>query len=515
MSINNYTTNICGICANESADLYQCTSCHSESEKVATNKFICAFCIASHLRCNHEVTNQKGLKPLVCQTHKMLQNEFCRSCDVAICWGCISKHSEHKLSSLDDRALELRPKIFESLIQLEDDEKLLKEAKSKIENTIKNHKKEQEILRETFLSEVENIKLEGLKMIDENRSLMKEPSKALDDVMKLQQKLRMLLSVSSDHLVNQFPSIDNQMKEMRIESVRMKKQQKSVLFSCNTNNIATNLEQLHSCISRGLKSVISDQTWHCWCKGLLFRVCAVGTKLFVEDATIDSSGSVSYTNCRTQVFNEEITHCFSVLGSDFSNPRICILMSNKTAHILYPSSTSITHLSVSYPTKNHFLWPYYTRKEDSTLTPHWCYWEEGLIKFTHEASFTIQCETIPSVRVVQDPWIGIFFILPDNSVILALINNKRYIQFTIPDIQRISYVSCSLSGVLFFFSADGTSFYTSRISHQLKLSEPVKHTWDNQSTVIEVSVEGFEFSLTKAANPSDSQNPYLFKLKMN
>ncbi|XP_075257808.1 uncharacterized protein LOC142349868 isoform X3 [Convolutriloba macropyga] len=446
MSINETTNDICGICANESLSLYHCNSCQAKSRNSAsTNELICAFCIGFHLRCNHHVTDQKGSKPLVCPTHKMLQHEYCRTCDSAICWGCMSKHSGHNFSSLDDRASELKPKVFECLSQLENEEKLMNAAKNKIVDTIKKHEEEQKTLREMFLAEIEKIKEKGLKTIDENCSLMKEHLKALDDVTKLQQKLR------------------------------------------------------------DLKSVLGDQIWYCWHNQALSKVWKAGQKLFLEDVTIDNSGSVSYLIYKAHEFNEEITHCFSFISA--SNDLTIVFLTKNKTYLFNPSDANMTLSTVPYPNKTHFLWPYYVHNQKNQTQPHWAYWEGGVIRFTHNSSFTVQCESIPSVRMGQHVWCWLFFISSDNSVIVADIHNNRDTRFTIPDIERISCVSFNYNA-LFIFSADGTYFYTVYCIQDFKLSEPVKHNWDNQSNVITVN----NHSITKAANPSDHQHPYLFKV---
>ncbi|XP_075257807.1 uncharacterized protein LOC142349868 isoform X2 [Convolutriloba macropyga] len=506
MSINETTNDICGICANESLSLYHCNSCQAKSRNSAsTNELICAFCIGFHLRCNHHVTDQKGSKPLVCPTHKMLQHEYCRTCDSAICWGCMSKHSGHNFSSLDDRASELKPKVFECLSQLENEEKLMNAAKNKIVDTIKKHEEEQKTLREMFLAEIEKIKEKGLKTIDENCSLMKEHLKALDDVTKLQQKLRELLSVSNDHLVDQFPEIDKEFKHMLTSSDKMKKQQNAFILSCKADSIATSSKQLHSYISGDLKSVLGDQIWYCWHNQALSKVWKAGQKLFLEDVTIDNSGSVSYLIYKAHEFNEEITHCFSFISA--SNDLTIVFLTKNKTYLFNPSDANMTLSTVPYPNKTHFLWPYYVHNQKNQTQPHWAYWEGGVIRFTHNSSFTVQCESIPSVRMGQHVWCWLFFISSDNSVIVADIHNNRDTRFTIPDIERISCVSFNYNA-LFIFSADGTYFYTVYCIQDFKLSEPVKHNWDNQSNVITVN----NHSITKAANPSDHQHPYLFKV---
>ncbi|XP_075256767.1 uncharacterized protein LOC142349228 isoform X1 [Convolutriloba macropyga] len=511
MSDKNGNSNTCDICTNESNDFFYCSSSHDKTDETPFDKKrICRICIGWHLQCNHEVKNQKGLKPLICKMHKMLQLEFCRTCELAFCWGCMSKHSEHKFGSLDEKAAEIKTKVFESLSEFEYEEKLMNSAKKEIVQKIEKHEKKQKTLRETAVAELEKLKEEVLKTIDDNCNIMKEHLKAVNDVVEIQQKLRDLLSVPNDHLVNEFREIDKEMKQLRIASDKMKKE-KADVYSCDVGCVVAKVKQFQDSLIADLKSVLIEASFFCWnLVGTGYRTSLEKGKIFVEDAVIDDSGSLSYTDRKTQVLNEEVTHCFSVL--DYSNIlKILILTSNNSAYVFNPSEANMTLSNVPYPNKTHFLWPYYN--QNNQTQPYWSYWEGGAIRFTHNASFTVQCESIPSVRMGQPyHYNWLFFISSDNTVIVADISSHKHTRFTIPDIEHISCVSYNgYSRALFIFSADGTSFYTVYRIQNLQFRSPVKHNWNNQSTVT-VRVNYYNFSITKAANPADTQYPHLFKV---
>ena len=506
--------NNCDICTNESNEFFFCSSSHDKIDETPFDqKQICRICIGSHLQQNHEVKNQKGLKPLICKIHKMLQLEFCRTCDEVICWGCMSKHSKHEFGSLDDRASEVRKKVFESLSEFENEEKLMNAVKAEIVEKIEKHEAEQKSLREKFLAEVEKLKQTGLKTIDDNCRIMKEHLKAVDDVVEIQQKLRDLLSVSNDHLVNKFREIDKELKQLRIASGKMK-EEKAALLTCDVDRVVAKLEQLQSSIAADLKSVLFDNSacYFCWDEsGKGYRVALQKGKFLVEDVTIDNSGGVAYTNCKTQVLNEEVTHCFSIV--DTSHKLTILLITNNKAYLFDPSEANLTLSTVPCPAKTHFLWPYYVQNQNNFPQPHWSYWEDGVIKFTHNASFTVQCDAIPSVRMEQHLWCWLFFISPDDTVILADVYRNKHTRFTFSDIERIGCCVPYSIGDVFFISADGTCFYTLCWVEDFKLSEPVKHNWNNQSNVMSVSVNNSKYSITKAkTNPSHSQYPYSFKV---
>ena len=496
----------CGFCKKVVDRLFRCEDCNGQqSGGDSFGKKLCKMCVIPHLQCDHTLTDGKGSKVLICSEHKMLQHEYCRTCDSPFCWGCMSKHSKHEFGPLDNRALEVRKKVFESLSEFEYEEKLMNAVKAEIAEKVEKHEEEQKSLCEKFMAEVEKLKQKGLKTIEDNCNIMKEHLKAVDDVVEIQQRLRDLLSVPNDHLVNEFREVDKKMKQLRIASDKMKKEN-AVILTCDVESIVAKVEQLHSSIAADLKSVLFVGCHFCCDRnGRYYRVTLRRGEFLVEDVTFDNSGSFSNTNCRTKLLNE-ITHCFSVQDTS-NNLKVVFLMSNNSAYVFNPSDANMTLSSFPYPTKTHFLCPYYYSSQ-----PYWSYWEGGVIKFTHNPSFTVQCESIPSVRTGQPDYYWLFFISSDNSVIVADIHNNRQTRFTIPDIERISCVSFNYNAV-FIFSADGSYFYTVYYIQSLQFSSPVKQNWNNQSNVMTVSVNNYNYSITKAANPGDTQYPHLFNVK--
>ena len=502
----------CDFCKNEVDKLFRCEECNGQQNGGhSVGKKLCNVCAMPHLKCNHTLTDGKGGKVLVCAEHKMFKHEYCRTCDAPFCWGCISKHSEHKLSSLDERATEVRKKVFESLSEFENEEKLMNAVKAEIVEKIEKHEGEQKILREKFIAGVEKLRKKGLETIDENCKIMKEHLKAVDDVVEIQQKLRDLLSVSNDHLVNEFREIDKELKQLRIASLKMKTEN-AVINTCDVDSIVAKVEQLHASVAKDMKSVLIVPPYFCidTCHNLCYRISLQRGQILLEDVIFDNSGHLSFKNAKTQVLKEEVTHCFSVMDTSFYL-KILILTSNKSAYLFNPADTSITLSTVPYPTKSHLLCPFVSNQNNLTQ-PHWSYWEGGVIKFTHDASFTVQCAAIPSQAMEQYSWIRQFFVSSDNTVIVVDTQCKLDTRIIIPDNEQISCVSFNYNA-LFIITADGTSVYTAYYISDFKLSDPVKHNWDNQSNVMTVSVNNYNYSITKAAIPSDTRHPYLIQVR--
>ena len=104
----------CHHCKNEYTELYHCETCNRNGEEFPDGKeLLCQICIAHHLVIDHVIIDNKGHRPLAYEEHKMLEREYCRTCDVTFCWGCMRKHSEHKFEPLEKRGSELRGKLLE------------------------------------------------------------------------------------------------------------------------------------------------------------------------------------------------------------------------------------------------------------------------------------------------------------------------------------------------------------------------------------------------------------------
>ena len=382
----------CSLCEDEEVELFNCESCdctETESSQLIVISFLCGICILSHLKRGHTVKDVKGQEPLVCEKHKMLQNQYCRTCDSVFCWACMKDHSEHKFDNLDNRASELKANVFEMMNNLEQSEKPLRTKKEEIDSKIAEHITEQECLRECFLSEVENLKQTGLKVIDENCLLFDEDkqnvSACIEKIVELQAKMRDLLSVSNSHLVKDYASAHSDVtaaieeaERMLIENFHPSKYDLGKL----KNSFAEYGERLKSYL---LSKKIAKSGAYFICSDsydYLFRVTFRSGQVKCLQMIVHGD-SVSYIGRKEADLKQEVSHCFPLHGDD-RRLMVLFLTTKCKAYIFDPFKHQIDLEERNFPTRKFILWPY-LKKWDQMKTPDWSYWDEKekRIKFSH------------------------------------------------------------------------------------------------------------------------------------
>ena len=219
-------------------------------------EYLCQTCIVHHL-IDHIIVDRKGEKPLICREHKMLQHEYCRTCDVTFCWRCTSIHSGRTFEPLEERASELKGKVFEVLTELKLDEKPLRVEKSSI-SIIEKHKNEQRLIREQIDEEIDKLRTACYKAIEDNCKLMYDDleniSQLVDETVVLQKKLRHLLSSSSANIIKNFPEIENDVILNKINGNKLINLDESTLISCKITSLFNKFKQCLQLLTDQVKS---------------------------------------------------------------------------------------------------------------------------------------------------------------------------------------------------------------------------------------------------------------------
>ena len=511
----------CSMCEDDESDLFNCDSCDcadTDSSQLIVNSFLCGICILSHLKRGHIVKDVKGQEPLVCENDKMLKNQYCRTCDSVFCWACMKDHSEHKFDNLDNRASELKANVFEMMNNLEQNEKPLRTKKEEIDSKIAEHITEQECLRECFLSEVENLKQTGLKVIDENCLLFDEVKQnvgaCIEKIVDLQAKMRELLSVSNSHLVKDYASAHSDVtaaieeaERMLIENFHPSKFDLGKL----KNSFAEYGERLKSDL---LSKKIAKSAAYFICSDrydYLFRVTCGSGKVNCERVVVNGD-SVSYTGGKEADFKQEVSHCFPI-HHDKQLLMVLFLTTKCKAYIFDPFKQQIELEEIQYPTQKFFLWPY-LEEWDQVKTPDWSYWDEKekLIKFTHSEELSVKCDVMPSVRMGSYDWNTICFITTEAKIIIVDINRNQFLNLSCHGLSEISFVS-TYGSHLFIWCSEEESIWTSyRVND--KYTAPVKHVCNRQSLTTSVSVNRDKFSLLPGLrNESGEIETSLFAVK--
>ncbi|XP_075260057.1 uncharacterized protein LOC142351778 isoform X2 [Convolutriloba macropyga] len=509
----------CNLCNRETTELFHCDNCPvDDGQSASSGGFLCQICIAIHLARDHTIRNQKGQEPLICSEHKMIQQEYCRSCDVTFCLMCTGMHSKHEFEPLEKRASELKGEVFEMLNELELNEKPLRVKKEQILRIIENHQQQLKDLRTHFESGIEQLRQKGLKVIEENGKLMTDElskvSETVDEVVEMQQTLRDLFSESSGNLLKKFV-------ETKESVIKCKKLGNEIVTaidfginSCDEILLGEKLQSFSVSLCGELESMVFEKEYFICSDSYsyLYKVIHGNGKLTCVEMSIGIDELVSYADKKSVALKADISRCFPV-HHDENKLRILLLSTDKTVYIFSPFKETISLMKVDYPPYKNFLWPY-TIGDWNHWEPEWCYWDEEtkLIKFTHDEQFTVKCDEFPSVRMGSYDWQRIALITTDLSVILVNVEIKEFCVVSFPDVSNISSVSIFDSN-LFVWCAEDESVYSSYL-HDGHYTKPVKHEWIKQSLLTPVRVNEIQYSLLPCLrSESGNIDTYLFMVK--
>ena len=514
---------ICDHCKIESSELFHCQTCDNNGDQFELGvEYLCHTCIVHHLVIHHTIVDRKGEKPLVCRGHKMLQHEYCRTCDVTFCWRCMSIHSGHTFEPLEERASELKGKVIEMLTELELDEKPLRVKKSSISNAIEKHKNEQRLIREQIDEEIDKLRTACYKAIEDNCKLMYDDleniSQFVDETVVLQKKLRHLLSSSSAHMIKNFPETDNDVILNKINGNKLINLDESTLI-CKITSLSNKFKQCVKLLTDQVKSEmlkscetekeISEKKFvTAFCVEIgdyAFTVSTEGNCLSSHEVMGFHWETCAYLELIDSVeFNETITQYHS-LNHEY-NIHLLLLTGNKMVYATR-IDTRINLKEHPYPNFDHILLPF--SFPSSCPNPHidWSYWDEEseLIRFTHIDTFTIKCDTLPRVTNTHQRNDNIFcFISKQNNLIVADVCYGKYwiIQF-----ELTAFVSCVFARrvktdhlIVVIWCGESVFSCEKKSSYQ-KFSNPEKQ--DTPSTITLISIEGVKYRLlTKITTPS-------------
>ena len=106
----------------------------------------------------HDITDYLGYPPNICSSHKMVESMFCQTCHASLCDSCLRLHSGHIFVSQEEKASEIRAKIFEIITSFENNEKPLRKQKQVCNDFLEDRKKENEAKRQFVDSCIEKVK---------------------------------------------------------------------------------------------------------------------------------------------------------------------------------------------------------------------------------------------------------------------------------------------------------------------------------------------------------------------
>ena len=503
----------CDHCKNEYTELYHCETCNRNGEEFPQGKeLLCHICIAPHLVIDHAIIDNKGHKPLACEDHKLVERNYCRVCDVTFCWKCMSKHSEHKFEPLEKRGSELRGKIFDMLTELELKEKPSRSKKDEISETIMKHKRVQKQLREEVDSENEKLRKRCYKVIEDNTKILtddlEDVTRIIDETVNLQKSLRDLLGSSNAHLLRQFMGTEQDVIRNRDQQDKVIQRKETDIESCQLEVVAKQFGEFGVSILGELKSeekertvVLKQKKSDIWSEaitkcfivksgGKLYKMSTCDGVLNIEKIEISENERVSIGTKQSIEFNETIT-IHHVMG----NSCIFLLNENKKLHNLELGEKISLKCSFPVPSFNHILLPYVVSLLDlPTDTIYWCYWDEEneLIRFSHNDTFVIKCDTLPRVtNSHQRNFYTLFFITDENNVIMADVHYSLY--WVIP-FNSTAHISCVSERQKEFFNRfvliwcceDESVFISEKKDEEEEFTTSVRYQWNTTSMFTQI-----------------------------
>ena len=101
---------VCSSCNEKclECDLYVCKNCLSEP-----GVYLCDSCIASHTKQFHEVWDFRGYPVSLCENHRVINDQFCKECDLIFCHKCFPKHKNHDTELAYEKCKRDRCKVFD------------------------------------------------------------------------------------------------------------------------------------------------------------------------------------------------------------------------------------------------------------------------------------------------------------------------------------------------------------------------------------------------------------------
>ena len=406
--------------------LYRCQTCHREQDEASGFEYFCENCLVSHIRKGHSVIDCKGNKPLVCSTHSLICLEYCKTCDVTLCYKCLGSHSKHEFQPAEVKGSELKRKVFELLTDLEMKEKPLR---LKQEETIRKNQEIAQRLEEFIKGELKKLEENVREKINQkstaNDRLSGELTTACNDLLSLQGRTRALLSQSNANLAHNYAIVAEECSNFESRyNDSIKKE--SDCFVSVTDSVNKLFESFRIEFDELLETANSshfqaNQIFHVigvksWSKMLIYRVQRNHHKeLSVSTITFDGNGRQIITEIAVESMkgNIEITHVFIVKAVKTDNvpnterkvgpscrkakkfEQIIVLMNNRTAKLYNISSGAFERCT--YPRYNNFLWPYCA----SDLNIHWSYWnaDEKKVRFSHSFDLSFDCDHCPKIRM--------------------------------------------------------------------------------------------------------------------
>ncbi|XP_075260891.1 uncharacterized protein LOC142352277 isoform X2 [Convolutriloba macropyga] len=514
----------CSSCEETDLELYYCETCFLSTDDnamlPAVKELLCEICLGPHIRKRHDVRLSNGQEALVCSQHRRLHSDYCRTCDVTFCGSCLGNHSEHKMGTIDERAIEIKKKVFEMLTKLELDEKPLRAKKEAVSECVKRCESGQLKLKELFEKEIEALRQLGLKQIDENLKKIKfeeeEICNGIDHVLDLQSCSRNLLVATNPHLIHDF-------KRVNVNFLQTSRNCEHILLSNiyseppNFSSVKEEISKFSQNVSEELK-IVFEKTYKSDISKSFAIQGADWSRFFftVENGVMKisrivvSDFDIPRKKFLTEVkFDEKVKQSFSIKDDSFSCSCVVITESDITYQIQVDKKRITKISKLAMPSVTYLLCAFATSLDNKI---RWCYWDEDrkVIKLTPDLDFPCSSKPQWISREINDYRLCF---AADNKLLIIDPNQRRCQTVTYQGNAMIDRVTFFWN-CLFIWSKDNkaVSFYKNG-DDKWKLITRVKWRDPTAVLVLDFSVV-WDLLLLPAVQLSHDDCLYVFSVSL-
>ena len=204
----------CEVSSADDTDVFKCKACpSSESE----NTILCQFCVVSHVRKKHDVTQFDGQKIIICDVHKNICTSYCQKCKQFLCVQCTVKHvsDQHEVENVAKVAVECKKRIHSAIEDIDDEYKIAAKHLMAVEDCFETWRSSAKYTEKVaifdFLSKCfENVcrsrqvrmeSTKSLKWLNDLEIVIKESKNVVEIVGTKQKEMRAALGKSSIDLI--------------------------------------------------------------------------------------------------------------------------------------------------------------------------------------------------------------------------------------------------------------------------------------------------------------------------
>ena len=268
---------------------------------------------------------------------------MCKTCDVPFCLKCIGNHSDHKFQSADEKASEVKAKVFEILEELEMKEKPLRLKQKANADVYSQNKQLVHDLKEIVKEECKKLEEHLLRKIDEklelNNDLSSELKSVYEKLLDLQKMTRELLNQSNPRLLKNIVATAKNVQNFEpIYNDSIVKESK--VFSCDFGDARKVFEDFEDTFEQLIKTSRGEVFYLArFASSVIFRVEIVHQcEIKVSTLSVSKNGvqSSNGPGCVERLTgNVEITHVFDCAYVGY----LIILLKDKSAKKIFSSKS--------------------------------------------------------------------------------------------------------------------------------------------------------------------------------